>query len=201
MTAGTFLPMAERVGLGREIDKACVAMVFDHIRSKQGTSTSYAVNLAAPSLADSNFVTWLANTLRTAPDAATRIVFEIAEYGAVANLEATRDFVRRIAHLGARFSLDHFGRGFTSFAYLQSVPVDYLKIDSSFIRNIDTDKDNQFFVQALAKAAHDLEIKIIAENVENEAQRETLINLKIDGVQGYLVGRPAESGDAGVGVA
>lgn len=193
MPAAAFLPMAERVGLGRELDRACLSLVLEHMRKQStGTDTAYAVNLSPPSLADRAFVDWLVETLSPIPETAARIIFETSEYGAIANIDAVKSFLTRIGPMGAKFALEHFGRGFTSFAYLPSLRIDHLKIDGSYIRQIDTQPDNRFFVQAMAKTAHDLEIRVIAENVESPEELATLKALKVDGVRGYLIGHPSE---------
>ncbi|NJD07540.1 MAG: EAL domain-containing protein, partial [Methylococcaceae bacterium] len=201
LPAAVFLPMAERGGLGRELERESVTLILRHLRHDRREARCYAVNLASPSLADPEFLNWLADALHAEPDAAARIVFETSEYGVIGNLDHVRGFLRRIDPLGSRFSLDHFGRGFASFAYLHSLRVDYLKIDGSFIRQIGANRDNQFFVQALTKAAHDLEIKVIAEAVESPDERDTLLRLKLDGIQGYLSGPPSASADTSPGTA
>ena len=195
MPAGVFLPMAERLGLGREIDKACIALLLGHLKTKPGSCARYAVNLACSSLGDSDFVNWLADTLTARPDLASRLIFEISEDGAVNNLDRIRAFLERITPLGAAFCLDHVGRNFTSFAYLHTLSVDFLKIDSGFLHHIEADKDNQQLVLALTSAAHDLEIKVIAKNVENPQERQLLAALHVDGIQGYLTGGPVADED------
>lgn len=195
ISAGVFLPMAERLGMAREIDKLVIEASFDHASRDANWSRRYAVNISAASVADPEFVAWLLALLKGAPEKASRLIFEMPEYGVVKQVDAVKAFVQKLTPLGAQFSIDHFGRGFSSFAYLRSLAVDYIKIDGSYIRNIESNKDNQFFVQALAKTAHEVDIKVIAENVETQAELDILSNLFMDGVQGYFIGQPKESVD------
>jgi EAL domain-containing protein (putative c-di-GMP-specific phosphodiesterase class I) len=101
-----------------------------------------------------------------------------------------REFIERLAALGCRSGIDHFGRGFSSYGYLRSLKIDYLKIDGSYINDIGAEEDNQFFIQSLTAAAHSIGIKVIAQSVETDAERKTLELMNLDGVQGYLVGKP-----------
>jgi EAL domain-containing protein (putative c-di-GMP-specific phosphodiesterase class I) len=123
-------------------------------------------------------------------DHAPRLIFELPEYGVVSFIDRVTALLGLLAGYGAKLSIDHFGRSFSSLAYLRSLKVDYLKIDGSFMRSIEENSDNQFFVQALAEIAHGLEIVVIAEAVETESVWKILPSLHVDGAQGYFIGRP-----------
>jgi EAL domain-containing protein (putative c-di-GMP-specific phosphodiesterase class I) len=116
---------------------------------------------------------------------------DLTEYGATKNLDSIRSLIDKVSLAGAKFSLDHFGRGFSSFGYLSSLKIHYLKVDGSYIHGIDQDKDDQFFVDAVIKIAHGLDIEVIAESVETREEWKTLQELNVYGLQGYLVGEPA----------
>jgi diguanylate cyclase (GGDEF)-like protein len=189
LNAGIFMPMAERLGLTMELDRLAVGIVLAHME-KETKKVPYVVNLTAVTIANEEFRAWVVKTLKAAPQAAGRLVFEISEYGVLRDIEATKGFIDLVKSCGAGFSIDHFGRGFTSFGYLSSFKVDSIKIDGSYIRNINDSKDNQFFVHALTKTAHEIDIRVIAETVETETELNTLRELHVDGAMGYLIGRP-----------
>jgi diguanylate cyclase (GGDEF)-like protein len=188
--AGVFLPVAESVGLAAEIDKVVVNKVVNQLASDPGADTQFAVNLSPQSLSDAGFTAWLENFLSQHVDVANRLIFELPEYGAINRLQDLKKLIERVGRFGAIFSLDHFGRSFSSLAYLRSMKVHYLKIDGSYLRTLEENKDHQFFIQALADIAHGLDIQVIAEAVESEAVWAMLPSLHLDGAQGYYIGRP-----------
>ena len=117
-------------------------------------------------------------------------MFEIAEYSATENLPALRLWVNRLRQLGARTSLDHFGKGFSSFGYLCDTRIDCLKIDGSFITEIERSKDHRFFVESVVKIAHGLDMSVVAKSVEEGRAAEILAELGVDAVQGYGISTP-----------
>lgn len=189
--ASVFIPMAERQELSTDLDKMVVSAWLSYIGSNKDQTADYAINLSPNSIQNPDFVHWLSDQLQQHPEFASRLILEVAEYGVSCQVETIRNFIEKLASLNCRFAIDHFGRGFTSFKYLRTVKVSYLKIDGSFIRHIAGDEENQFFVQALTKTAHELEIPVIAEFVETQADKETLLTLHINGLQGFLIGKPS----------
>ena len=188
LTAAVFMPQAERAGLTAEIDRAVISQVLARLLREEGKR--YAVNISPYSLRTPGFLDWLEQQLRINPTVAGNLVFEMAEFGAVAIVEEVRGLVQMLERHGCQFSLDHFGRGFSSFAYLQSLKAHYLKVDGSYMRSLGKNLDNQFFLQSLTKIAHGLDIQVIAESIESEEQWDLLSTLNIDGAQGYFIGRP-----------
>lgn len=188
--AGVFLPVAESVGLATEIDKAVVGKVVSLLAQAPAADTRFAINLSTQSLSDGGFAGWLEQELLQHVNVANRLVFEFPEYGAINGLSELKALIERLGRLGVMFSLDHFGRSFSSLAYLRSLKVHYLKIDGSYLRTLEQNKDHQFFIQVLADIAHGLDIQVIAESVESEAVWEMLPLLHLDGAQGYYLGRP-----------
>ena len=185
LSAGIFIPMAEKLGLSVELDKLVISHLIEIVEAGGGESGRFAVNLSSGAVCDSGFVEWLCGELQRVPALAERLIIELSERGAVGQLEAVRRLAERVGALSVKVSLDHFGRGFSSFGYLSNLKIDYLKIDGSYIHGIDQDKENQFFVQTLAKIAHGLDMKIIAEFVETQQEWEMLQSLEVDGGQGY----------------
>ncbi|MEJ1355060.1 MAG: EAL domain-containing protein [Candidatus Sedimenticola sp. (ex Thyasira tokunagai)] len=190
LSAGVFMPQAESLGMTAEIDKAVIDKVLDRLRDDAGGETQYAINLSPPSILSPGFMPWLEEELSAHSDIAHRLIFEMQEYGAVALVEQMKELIELVGRHGCQFSLDHFGRSFSSLAYLRSFKVDYLKVDGSFMLSLDENSDNRFFVQALTEIAHGLEIKVIGESVESETVWDILPGLKLDGAQGYYLGRP-----------
>lgn len=193
LSAGVFLPVAERLGLAGAIDRQVIGAVLHRIAT-DAEARSYAVNLSPHSVEAPGFIDWLEAELNAMPNAAPRIVLELPEYGAVSRLEVVRALSQRVNPLGARVSLDRFGRGFSSFAYLQSLKLSYLKIDGSFQRGLAEHKDNQFFVQTLSDICHGLDMTVVAEGIEDQATWDLLTGLHVDGAQGYFIGAPGALG-------
>lgn len=190
--AGIFVPMAKRLGLIQEIDKLVVAEVLAKIGAGRYGSIQVAVNLFPSSVQDNTFVDWLCGALREAPGAARQIAFEVSEYGALEDMDALRAMVLRVRETGGKFGIDHFGRGFSSFGYLSTLKIDYLKIDGSYVRGIAQNKDNQFLVDSVTKIARGLDLQVVAESVETEEEWAVLTAIGLNGVQGYGVGMPKE---------
>lgn len=186
--AGVFLPMAERLGLATALDRLIIEVLLERLRGSGEAGVAYAVNLSPSSVRDPQFAEWLSRRLDRR--LAEKLFFEVSEYTAHIDLERLRELVQRIRRLGAGFGVDHFGASAPSFGYLHALQLDYMKIDGSYIAGVEVDRDNQFFVRALADIARGLDMRVIAEFVENEAQLETLRGLRVGGVQGYLAGRP-----------
>lgn len=190
ISAGLFVPLAERFGLASQFDKLTVTRLLEHLSHDINTSSLYAINLSSTSLHDAVFIQWLCSTLAHSPSHTRRLLVEFSEYAALANIQNARDLVERLNELGCKCGIDHFGRGFASFGYLRSMDIGYVKLDSSYIHGIDSNRDNQFFVQALTDTLHSLDIKVIAQAVETPAERKMLATLNVDGLQGHLTGRP-----------
>ncbi|MEQ8661867.1 MAG: EAL domain-containing protein [Gammaproteobacteria bacterium] len=186
---GRFLPAAERYGLMPRIDRYVVDRVLAHVEAVDRGDSIYAVNLSAASLGDERFVRFLREVI-AASGCADRLCFEITETFAIANLREVTDMVADLRALGARFSLDDFGTGMASFDYLRSLPVDYLKIDGSFIRDIDSNPFSHAVVRAANDIAHLMGMRTVAEFVETAPVIALLRDLGIDYLQGYAFGKP-----------
>jgi len=117
-------------------------------------------------------------------------VFEITETAVADNLEAARTFAKRLRGLGCKFALDDFGVGHGSFTYLRALPVDYLKIDIQFVRNLLRNEEDRQVVQAIVGVARQFDIETIAEGVEDEATVDELRRMGVDYAQGFWIGRP-----------
>ncbi len=187
-----FIPVAERTGLIRAIDKLVVdkALVVHKALLKKGQRQVLSINLSGQALVDEELQNHIYESL-AAPSVEPRsIIFEITETIAVSNFASARQLMERIRSLGCSFALDDFGVGFSSFYYLMHLPVDYVKIDGSFIKKLEHSREDQVLVQALAEIAQRLGKKTVAEFVENARILELLRRYGIHYAQGYHVGRP-----------
>ena len=151
---------------------------------------SVAINLSGQTLGDLQFLEFVVECLDSTGVAPAQVCFEITESAVVANLEHARRFVGVLHGLGCQFALDDFGSGVGSFSNLKNLPLDYLKIDGSFIRNLGRDTVNQAMVTAMIKLARTLNFKVIAEQVEDTASLEAARRMGVDYLQGYAIGRP-----------
>jgi diguanylate cyclase (GGDEF)-like protein/PAS domain S-box-containing protein len=151
---------------------------------------SLAINVSGQTLADSQFLDFVVECLDRSGVEPAQICFEISEAAVVANFDAARRFVGVLHGMGCLFALDDFGSNLGSFASLKNLPMDYLKIDGSFMHNLARDSVNQAMVTATIKLARSLNFKVIAEQVEDAAGLDAARSAGVDYVQGYAVGRP-----------
>ncbi len=190
---GTFLPAAERYGLAARIDRWVVDAVFAWFRERPallGRVDSCAINLSGASLGDKEFAEHITRRIREAPLAPKHLRFEITETAAIGYLPQARHFMSVIESLGCCFSLDDFGSGLSSFGYLRSLPVDTLKIDGQFVRDIAHDRVDRALVKSINEIGRVLGLTTIAESVEDGATLETLRDIGVDRVQGFHIGHP-----------
>lgn len=185
--ASTFMPIAMRLQLMPAVDCAVIEQVM---ATAETLPERLCLNISTAALEDNDFLADLDRHLAANPSVASRLIFELPANSLSIVEQAVRDFADRIKRAGAQLSLHHFGRGTAEFAYLQSLPLDYLKIDRCFIQSITDDADAQFFVRSLVAIARSCDVTILAEGVETEAQWQQLIELGIDGGQGYWLGKP-----------
>lgn len=194
-----FLPAAERYGLMPQIDRWVVRAFFQHFRQptsadmagKPGFSQArYMLNLSGASICDRTFLEFLIQQFEQGPVPPEQICFEITETVAVANLYQASEFITQLKKLGCGFALDDFGSGMSSFGYLKNLPIDYIKIDGHFIRNILDNPVDSAIVKCIQDIGRTLGIKTIAEFVETPAIHSYLQTLDIDFVQGFGVGKP-----------
>ncbi len=143
------------------------------------------INLSPASLAEEGFLDWLAGYLQAHPECARRLILEWPEYGASAHLAELKQWIERLAPLGVKFSLDHFGKGFSPFAAIRELKAHYLKVDGSYTRDLEVEGGNAFFLQAVTDIAQGLELTVIAESVESAASWERLESIGVDGGRGY----------------
>ena len=187
-----FLPAAERYHLMPRIDRWVVRRFLGWLKQQHtnGQQAPYFINLSGQTLSDEQFLDFVTDELKSSGISAHRIGFEITETAAIQNVAKATHFITSLKTLGCRFSLDDFGSGVSSFTYLKNLPVDYLKIDGSFVVDMADDRINAAMVESINQIGHLMGIKTIAESVENDHTLVALRNLGVDYVQGYHLGRP-----------
>ena len=189
---GDFIGTAETFGLIRSIDKWVFEQVVQVIsRSLQsGENRTVAFNLSGQHIDDVKFQAWMKAVLVENRDVARHLIIEVTETAAVENLASATDFMETMLNLGCRFALDDFGVGFASFHYIKALPVTYIKIDGSFVRNLHVDEADSVFIKATVDIASRLGITTIAEYVENEHILRMLEEAGVDFGQGFYLGKP-----------
>lgn len=191
---GAFLPAAERYNLAPAIDRWVVRHLLQAVArartAGQPTPGQFFINISGTTLNDTDFFEFVEEERARAGVAARSLCFEITETAAVAHLDRAVSFIEALRRRGCQFALDDFGAGLSSFSYLKNIPVDYLKIDGHFVRNVLVDPMDRAIVESVNRIGHVVGLKTIAEFVESEAVRIELAALGVDYAQGFGLHRP-----------
>ena len=190
---GAFIPAAERFGLMPQLDRWVVDTAlanFSRLHPSGKPVKLCAINLSGPTFEDDSFADFVLKRLEDYGVSPQRICFEITETAAVSNMARAVEFMQKLRSAGCKFSLDDFGSGMASFGYLKNLPVDFIKIDGSFIRNIETDPVSYSIVRAVTDIGHQLGLQVVAEWVADERARDLLRGLSVDYAQGFAVHKP-----------
>ncbi|OIN52290.1 PAS domain S-box protein [Pseudomonas azotoformans] len=191
----SFIPAAERYGLMTSLDRWVVENVFKIIsrclQERPGRPMAMcAINLSGITIGDDDFLGFLREKFHTYNIPPGMICFEITETSAIANLGSAIRFINELKALGCHFSLDDFCAGMSSFAYLKHLPVDFLKIDGSFVKDMLDDPINRAMVEVINHIGHVMGKRTIAEFVETPHIEQALLEIGVDYAQGYLIERP-----------
>lgn len=188
-----FLPAAERYNLIGKIDRWVIENAF-RLLAKHSAFLKHidfcSINLSGQSLTDSDILSFLINQLNEAEIGKGKICFEITETAAISNLSLAKKFILTLKDFGCLFALDDFGSGLSSFAYLKNLPVNYLKIDGVFVKDIVDDPIDHSMVKSINDIGHVMGMKTIAEFVENEFIKGMLKEIGVDYAQGYGISKP-----------
>ena len=190
---GAFLPAAERYGLIGDIDRWVVKEALATISANPdivGQVDFVAINLSGPSMANQAFKDYLLEKIAEPGVEASKLCFEVTESVAISNLTQAKQFMLDLKQHGCKFALDDFGSGLSSFGYLKSLPVDYLKIDGVFVKDMVNDPIDRAMVKSINEIGHVMGKKTIAEFVENQAIIDLLAEMGVDYCQGYGVSAP-----------
>lgn len=185
-----FIPAAERYNLMHDIDCWVIKHAINEIEALAVSDMIYSINLSGQSLGKANLYEYIAGNITQTGVNPNQLCFEITETAAITNQESALTLITQLKKLGCLFALDDFGTGLSSFSYLKSLPVDILKIDGVFIRNMVADKIDQSLVKTINHIGHELNLKTIAEWVETEESKTLLTDMGVDYLQGYYVEEP-----------
>ncbi len=189
---GNFILAAERYNQMLAIDRWVVRSTLAALgnASPVCAPARYGINVSGQSLSNIEFLNFVTEELDRASIGPSQICFEVTETAAIANLAAAMNFISTLKEKGCCFALDDFGSGLSSFAYLKTLPVDFLKIDGRFVKDMVNDPIDCAMVEAIHRVGHLMGIKTIAESVENRAISEKLKAIGVDYVQGYAIAKP-----------
>ncbi len=190
---GLFIPAAEKHGVIGMIDEWVLTTIFscyeDYFPNKD---TLVSINLSGITLSNDDLISKIKKLAKSSNISMENICFEITETAAISQLSQALEFIEEMKSIGIKFAIDDFGSGASSFGYLKNIPVDYLKIDGSLVKNIVTEPTDRAIVESINSIAHIMGMKTIAEFVENDQIKDVLKSIGIDYVQGYGIGRPVD---------
>ncbi|MDF1582491.1 MAG: EAL domain-containing protein [Methyloprofundus sp.] len=187
-----FIIQAEQIGIIDKIDHLVLRKAIEQHLAFQaiGNNARLAINLSGRSMNDMDILPYIEQLLSQPGVKPELIIFEITETSAVSNFMSAKSMIKQLKALGCRFALDDFGVGFSSFYYLKSLPVDYVKIDGSFVKQMDASEEDRIFVKVLTEVSQAFGKKIIAEFVENKEILALLEQQGVDYAQGYYISKP-----------
>lgn len=188
VVAGAFVPAIEQLGFIRLIDRYVLETAVEQLAT--GPDVCLGINVSGLTATDSAWLRMVTALLKSRPEIARRLLVEITETEALHDIDESVRFVGTLRGLGCRVALDDFGAGFTSLRHLQALAVDTVKIDGSFVRNLTRSPDNQVFLRHLVGLANGLNLKTVAECVENEEEASLLKREGVGFLQGYYFGTP-----------
>lgn len=203
VSPAAFIPAAERYSLMPEIDRWVIRHCFEYLRnpsscqqddasdgSKAIPNVVYSINLSGASINDDRFLGFIQDHLQRYAIPPEMICFEITETAAISNMKRAVSFIEQLKQVGCQFALDDFGTGMSSLSYLRTLPVDYLKIDGSFIQDIASDQIACAMVEAVNHVAHLMGLRTVAEFVSDAELLEKVKTLGVDYMQGYAIAMP-----------
>lgn len=201
LTPSAFIPLAEETGLITEIgewvlNQACLQTAAWR---KQGIGNIVtSVNLSAHQFISSDVTNVITKALKHSELPPELLELELTESLLMDDLDRNINTLKKLREIGVSLSLDDFGTGYSSLSYLKRFPIDTLKIDRAFIMELETNEDDAAIAQAIISMAHSLQLKVIAEGVETEGQKERLRHMTCDSIQGYLISRPVPAAEMGI---
>jgi diguanylate cyclase (GGDEF)-like protein/PAS domain S-box-containing protein len=192
VSPGAFLPTAERFGMIQGIDRWVAQQAIRTLSryKRAGKDITLEINLSGLTMTDPDFAAMIGREIVKQEIDPSKLVFEVTETAAVADIEQARKFAESLNRVGCRFALDDFGSGFASFYYLKHLPISYLKIDGEFVKDLPSSPIDQLVIRALVSVAEGLGIKTVAEFVEDQETLDLLRDFGVTYAQGYHVGRP-----------
>jgi EAL domain-containing protein (putative c-di-GMP-specific phosphodiesterase class I) len=189
-----FLPVAQRFGLMTDIDRWVIVHALKALADfrASGRDVIFSINLSGQSLEDASMLQLIKAHLAQNRLPPSRVIFEITEQSAMRYLDKARHLIQGLVDIGCRFALDDFGTGFSSFSYLKQLPVDFIKIDGSFIKNMAQNSMDETMVLSIIQIARSLGKQTVAEFVPDEKTITMLKASGVDHLQGFYIGAPSE---------
>jgi diguanylate cyclase (GGDEF)-like protein len=192
LPTASFLAMAEKLDMAVDIDKLIVDSTLELIKTRNFTEKFFGINVTASSAHSDQFIIWLERRLLKDTNIAAKLVFEVSEFGLQQNIKASKRFIDMVHRVGARITVERFGVGLTSFKFFRDLKPDFIKMDASYTRGLEEDKNNQYFMRLMVDLAHRIGVSVFAEGVESQEEKHIIETLCLDGVQGYYIEKPKE---------
>ena len=190
LPTASFIAMAEKLDKIVAVDQMIIEAAIKEISNRNMQDNFFGINVSSRSINDGHFLIWLERRLLRDTVIASKLVFEITESGLQHNIKASKNFIDMVHRVGARITVERFGIGLTSFKFFRDLKPDFIKMDSTYTRDIDEDKNNQYFMRLMVDLAHRLSISVLAESVESQEEKFMLEKLFVDGCQGFYIGKP-----------
>ncbi len=181
--------MAEQTGFIRKIDRWVIDNAIKVLQ--QQADVSLSINLSSHALSDENIIDILRDQISVSGVETSRLILEVTESDVIHNINTAEFLMQKIRSMGFKFALDDFGTGFASYNHLKMLPVDIIKIDGCFIKNIDLSPEDRLFVKLITEIGGSMKMQIVAEYVENETILNILSEIGVQFAQGYHIGKPA----------
>ena len=188
MAAGQFVPIVEQLGMMRQIDRHVFDLVVQELDESPGARLAF--NISGHTTGDERWLERVVDRLKNHPEIANRLIVELTETAALQDVEESVRFVSTLRDLGCRIALDDFGAGYSSFRHLKTLPLDIVKIDGAYVRELATRADNQVFIRTLLGLTEAFGLASVAEFVETGAEAELLTQQGVGFLQGWHFGRP-----------
>ncbi|MCG7537703.1 EAL domain-containing protein [Pseudoalteromonas sp. OOF1S-7] len=192
LPTASFLAMAEKLDMAVEIDQLIIDTSIEMIKSRNFNEKFFGINVTASSAHSDQFVIWLERRLLKEANLASKLIFEVSEFGLQQNIKASKRFIDMVHRVGARITVERFGVGLTSFKFFRDLKPDFIKMDASYTRGLEEDKNNQYFMRLMVDLAHRIGVSVFAEGVESQEEKHIVETLCLDGVQGYYIEKPKE---------
>lgn len=198
ISPGIFMPASERYNIAHLLDKQVITQTLDWFATHPDELNALgmcAINLSGHSMGNKEFIAFLLDKLKNSAVPCDKVCLEITETAAMSNMNQAIEFFTQLKELGCWIALDDFGSGLSSFGYLKKLPVDIVKIDGLFVRDIDVNEMDHLMVRSINDLARQMGKKTVAEFVENTRIIDQLVELEVDYAQGYIIGKPKPLGD------
>ncbi|MBE0357832.1 MULTISPECIES: EAL domain-containing protein [Pseudoalteromonas] len=192
LPTASFLAMAEKLDMAIDIDKLIIDSSLEKIKTRNLSEKNFGLNVTASSAHNDQFVIWLERRLLKDTHIASKLIFEVSEFGLQQNIKASKRFIDMVHRVGARITVERFGVGLTSFKFFRDLKPDFIKMDASYTRGLEDDKNNQYFMRLMVDLAHRIGVSVFAEGVESQEEKHIVETLLLDGVQGYYIEKPKD---------